>query len=144
MRGFTLLETLIAMLIVAVLSSLAVPGYQQVMHKARRIEARTALLQIQFLQERHYLNHFAYSDSLAGSPADGGLGSATTTPSGDYTLFIETRADGQGYVAYAQATPAGRQAGDRSCRLFSIDAVGTVRSAPDNGPWRTDTGTCWA
>lgn len=143
MRGFTLLETLVVMLIVALLSTMAVLGYRQAIHKTRRIEARLALLHIQFLQERHYANHFTYARTLDGAPDAGGLGSATQTHNGDYMLSVETSADAQRYTAHARANPSGRQAADAPCQQFSIDSAGAARSAPADGPWRTDAQVCW-
>ena len=54
MRGFTLLELLVAVTIVGVLSVMALPGYQGVRHRTQRTDARLALLWIQYQQERHY------------------------------------------------------------------------------------------
>ena len=42
-RGFTLVEVMIALVVVAVLAMIAVPAYQDSIRKSRRSEAFTAL-----------------------------------------------------------------------------------------------------
>ena len=59
--GFTLLEALIAVLIVGIVSTLALPAYTGVLLKARRVEARAALFQVMQQQERFYTEHASYA-----------------------------------------------------------------------------------
>lgn len=136
--GFTLLELLIAVGIVGVLASLTLPSMSLVLHKARRAEARAALLAIQHAQERYYLDHLRYADEVpphagsAGSPA-GGVG--------DYQFRIETSRDGQHYLASATVSPQGRQRTDRLCREFQVDALGQQRAFDASG--RPTADRCW-
>jgi len=81
-RGFTLIETLASALILAILSSIAWASYRDVLLRAHRGEARTALLQLQAAQERHYLDHLRYSGLLEAAPDADGLGLAATTQGG--------------------------------------------------------------
>jgi type IV pilus assembly protein PilE len=136
LRGFTLLELLATTVIVAVLAALALPGYQHLMHRALRQEARLALLRVQHQQERHFSQHHVY----AGLP-----GTMQRSDDDHYTLSIELSADGMSYVATARADPGGRQASDSSCALFSIDETGRRRSANAAGIWQeSGTGRCWS
>ncbi|NHZ64360.1 type IV pilin protein [Massilia genomosp. 1] len=59
-RGFTLIETMIVMTIIALLAALAYPGYQGFVVKARRTEAQAALLDLMQKQERYYTQHNRY------------------------------------------------------------------------------------
>jgi type IV pilus assembly protein PilE len=53
-RGFTLVDLMIAVAIIAFLSAIAFPSYQEALRKVRRAEARAALLQLMQEQERYY------------------------------------------------------------------------------------------
>jgi type IV pilus assembly protein PilE len=141
-QGFTLLELMIATSIAAILAAVAWPGYRQVMHRSQRIEARLALLKIQYLQERHFADNRAYSGTL--SPNGPGLPIAALSEHGNYHLSVTLDPNGQGYQAFARARRAGRQAGDSHCQQFSLDATGVRRSADASGRWQIDQGGgCW-
>lgn len=136
LRGFTLLELLATTVIIAVLAALALPGYQHVMHRALRQEARLALLRVQHHQERHFSEHHAYADLP---------GALQRSDAGHYTLSVELSADGMRYVATARADPRGRQASDSACGFLSIDETGQRRSATAAGVWQdSDTLRCWS
>jgi type IV pilus assembly protein PilE len=68
--GFTLMEMLTAVMIVGVLASFAVPSYLAQIRKARRTEARMALLDLAGREERLFSTTGAYSLT----PADLGYG----------------------------------------------------------------------
>jgi type IV pilus assembly protein PilE len=144
MRGFTLIELIVVLAIVGILSTLAWPGYANIMHRSLRVEARLALLHLQQLQERHFASYFRYA-SLIGAPADAdGLQAASVTDSGNYALSLQTAADGQSYVAIASVTTTGRQMHDVACQKFSVDTTGLRRFAGTDGRWQPDQGGgCW-
>ena len=52
--GFTLIEIMVAVAIVAILVAVALPAYEEQVRKSRRAEAKTSLLQAVQLQERFY------------------------------------------------------------------------------------------
>lgn len=113
-RGFTVIETMIAMAVAGILSSLAYPAYQSVVHKTRRSDAQVALLQVQMAQERHRSNHTGY-----GTLAE--IGIAAESPSGHYTLTIVDPTE-SGFAVHAAAT--GSQHGDARCRHMRLTVNG--------------------
>ena len=122
--GFTLVETLIAVGIAGVLSSIAYPTLESHVMRARRSDALVSLMDAQLAQERHRANHRSYGDLAA-------IGLRRTSPSGHYA--IEVAASGfDGYELVATAT--GRQAHDKTCRTLRIVAAGgsiVYASGPD-------------
>ena len=64
--GFSLIEVTMVLALVAGLSLLVVPGYQESVRKAKRSEARVALYTAMQAQERYFTQHHRY---LALSPA---------------------------------------------------------------------------
>ena len=51
-RGFTLVELAVVMVVAAILVAIAIPGYTSYMRKARRTDAKAALLGLAALEER--------------------------------------------------------------------------------------------
>lgn len=67
--GFSLIELVIALIIVSVMGALAYPSYLDIINKNRRAEARSALLATMLYQERYYSQHNAYFAFNAATPA---------------------------------------------------------------------------
>ena len=126
--GSTLLELVVALAIMALLASMAVPAYRGHVLRSHRVDAQSALLGLAAAQERFHLRHLRYAgqSELGPAPPDG-LGLASTTAEGRYLLTIDG-ADAATFTASALAS--GPQADDRQCRIFRIDARG-ARSASD-------------
>src|SRR5271155_3424454 len=60
-QGFTLIELVITMVIVAILASIAIPAYNSYVLKSHRTEAKTALLDMASLEERYFTTQNVYS-----------------------------------------------------------------------------------
>ncbi len=76
--GFTLIEVMIAVAIVAILAAIAYPSYLDSITKGRRAEGRTALLELLQQQERYNTQRNCY---LAFSTDAGGVSSVAPAPS---------------------------------------------------------------
>lgn len=126
-RGFTLLELMICLLIVAVLAAIAIPGWRAVTMRAQRDDAKAALYALATAQERYRLVHGHYASAAAPAPPAGlGLGSSER---GWYELRIES-ADAGHFRATARPAPGSPQSTDADCRVLSIDQAGRRGSAP--------------
>ena len=113
-RGFTLIETLVAMAAAAVLSAIALPSFDSQLRKAHRADVLTAVAQIQGAQERLRSRGTRY-----GNLAE--IGAATASQAGHYALQI-TAFSADGYELLA--TAVGAQARDADCRFMAARAVG--------------------
>jgi len=122
--GFSLLELLITLSIVAILASITVPSYSGYVARARRTDAMSALLQIQLAQVRWRATHRDYVDNLTA------LGwSDAQSPDGHYGVRI-LRSNAADFLALA--SPRGAQQTD-ACGVFAISAQGPVYLAPYAG-----------
>lgn len=61
-KGFTLVELMITVAIVAILVAVAYPSYTSSVNKGRRADAQNALLNFAALQERFYSDRGSYGD----------------------------------------------------------------------------------
>lgn len=77
LRGFTLIELMIVVAIVAILAAIAVPSYQQHVIKTNRNDAMAVMQGFAQAMERHYAQNNTYATAVAGtvfpaqSPLDG-------------------------------------------------------------------------
>ncbi len=113
--GFTLIETMVAVGIAGVLSSIAYPPLEGHVLRARRTDALVTLMEAQLAQERYRADHSRY-----GSLAEAGL--RGTSAAGYYTLQV-VASDASSYEVLASA--AARQARDTACRHLRISSLGT-------------------
>jgi len=60
-RGFTLIELMFTVAIVGILSTVALPAYQDQIRKARRVDGESLLLDIAQEQERYHTNNYSYT-----------------------------------------------------------------------------------
>ena len=60
-HGFTLVEMLTTILVVAVLGSMAVPTYKRYAEQARKLECQVSIVNYLLAQEIYYAEHNAYS-----------------------------------------------------------------------------------
>ena len=122
LRGFTLIEILVTVAILAIVASLAYPSFIAAIQKSRRSEAFDAITRIQQAQERWRANHSSYTADLGSS----GLHVPATTPNGYYTLTVELPATAASAASEytIKATAAGPQAADTKCAFLSMKAIG--------------------
>jgi type IV pilus assembly protein PilE len=139
-RGFTLVELLIAIVIVAILSAIAIPGYRSYVQRAQRTEAKAALLRIQGAQEKFFVQYNRYAAALAPAPPDG-LGVPRTTETGLYVLALGLLDAGAGFSVTATARAGGAQDDDARCATFTIDHNGLKGARSSAGAETTQ--ECW-
>jgi len=70
-RGFTLVEMAVAVLVSALLASIAVPSYQAIVEGLKIKRAITDIHSMSLQIERWHTNTFDYPDSLAAASLDG-------------------------------------------------------------------------
>ena len=67
-KGFTLIELMIAVVILAILAAIAYPSYQQYMQRGNRVDAQAEMMQIaQKMQSYYVINHNYSSVTIDGS-----------------------------------------------------------------------------
>lgn len=115
-RGFTLVEVMIVVAIVAILAAVALPTYRNYIVRGARVQAQTELLELASLQEKIFLNSNNYAASVTtayNGTAAGGLGRTSgQTNDGRYDLSLDITVPSQTFVLTATPTADGTQVGD--------------------------------
>lgn len=123
-RGFTLIELMVVVAIVAILASIMIPSYRDHVIKSNRAAAEGFMLQIANAEEQYMLNARTYSNILGS----GGLNLTPPDKVGtNYTLNIATTATT--YVI--TATPTAVQ-NDTRCGTLTLDQSGQKVASSSN------------
>lgn len=121
-RGFTLIELMIAVVVVAILGAVALPSFLDAIRKGRRSEAFAALSAAQQSQERWRGNNSSYSTALSD------LGVASPTSSGYYDVAVAAPPApatlATGYVVTATGRSGTSQANDADCKKIGVQVLG--------------------
>ena len=80
-QGFTLIELMIAVVVIAILAAIAVPSYRSYVLRAQRTDATSALLRVRNAQDKFFLQNRRYMD-----PAGVTAGGLDASERGYYTI----------------------------------------------------------
>lgn len=125
--GFTTVELLLALAILVISLTLALPAYQAQLRRVRRAEAITALTLLQQAQERRRAEQPTYTAAIGS----GGLEMAEATPNGFYRLATSVVSGSEASAYGVMASAREQQVEDRPCNELRIDVAGgaiTLRS----------------
>ena len=143
MRGFTLVELMITVVILAIIVAIALPSYSAQTQKARRTDARNALLDMAGREERFFSVGNAYSQV----PTDVGYAGAAfpvNSSNGYYTITVAVPNPGFPVTTPSfliTATPIGVQANDTTCATFTVNQIG--QQTAQNAGGVDTSATCW-
>ena len=130
-EGFTLIELMIAVAIIGILASIALPAYRDYVLASRRIDAKNALAEIRIKQEKYRGNNPSYTKVLAD------LGIATSkSPQGFYTITID-EADATDYQATASVDTSSAQKDDAGKCPSLVVTKGGFKGGDKSDP------SCW-
>jgi prepilin-type N-terminal cleavage/methylation domain-containing protein len=129
--GFTLIELMIVVAIIAFLTMISVPSVLKFLAKAKRTEAYANLSSLYVAQKAYWAEHGVYNKQLAG---EGSLG---WKPEGyvgggkkerfNYTYGVAEGQEGQHHFTGKLETPAAKLEGTKiDDQSFTIGAVGDI------------------
>lgn len=114
-RGFTLIELMIVLAVLAVIVAIGYPSYQEHVKKSRRAEGMGQLLELADRMERAYSDRGTYPTVISEVYV-------ATTDRGFYTLSIVT-ANNVSFTVSATPTSLGDQNEDK-CHTFTLTSLG--------------------
>ena len=128
-RGFTLIELMIVVVVLAILTAIAYPTYTNQILKSRRADGIAALNHAAMLMESWRSDNATY---IGGEAIIAG-----TSVDGYYNITAPVSATATAYAF--TATAVGRQASDTKCATLTLDSLGN-RGYTGTAP---DADTCW-
>ena len=135
--GFTLIEIMIAIVIVAILAGISYPIYLHYVEGSRRSSAITALQRAAAAEEKHYAADNVYATSLTTLGYNSNSVDIPSTSEHWYNLSAKKDPNGSDYML--MATPAGPQAKD-ACGTFILTATGARTVSNSTGKTAEE---CW-
>jgi type IV pilus assembly protein PilE len=140
--GFTLIELMVTIAIVAILAAIALPSYTAYTTRAKITEATSSLLAMRTKMEQYWQDNRTYVGACAvGTVAP--LPSNPGSPAGVLKYFViscPTLTDGppQAYTIRADG-----QGGDLAGLTLTIDQANVRRTVSVPSGWTMPTTNCW-
>lgn len=131
--GFTLIEVMIVVAIIAIIAGIAVPSYSKYMIDARRTDAISFLSEVAGEQTRYFSNNNQYATSMS----ELGYGTADTavSPEGHYVVSV-SNSTALKFLLTATPVAGGKQASDVECASLTISHTGQKKSTgTDKACW---------
>lgn len=137
MSGFTLLELMITVAVVAILATIAYASYQDQIVKSRRATAAACLQERAQFMERFYTTNLSYLDSAGAAPA---ISQCDNEISPYYQVGLAAGTTARAFTL--QAVPQGVQATrDTKCATLTLNQLG-ARGVKDGSASATPE-VCW-
>src|SRR5690554_6681032 len=111
-RGFSLLELMIVIAVIAITLAWAIPSYQDSVRKARRTEAQSLLREFEVCAARQYTVNSSYVNAKANCE-----------PVGDAYYTYAAVISGANLIYEIKATPKDSQTADK-CGILSLKQTG--------------------
>ena len=137
-RGFTLVELMIAVAVIALLSMIAVPSFMQNIRKSKRTDAQVALTRVSTNLERFFSANGTYTTdaALLGVLID--ADDVAFSDDGHYVMTVTGGATGiaSSYTVTATAAAGSMQTDDKGCTVLTVNSLGQRTPSPR-------TSRCW-
>lgn len=137
MHGFTLIELMITVAIIAIMAAIALPSYQFAMVKSRRAQGRTAIFEVMLQQERFMTQNNVYAVFDGTSKIFKTFsGDNNTSNTYDITAVACSATDPVSECIKVVATPKPAGA-DPACGVLSMTSNGLKQSGSN------ELSVCW-
>lgn len=116
-KGFSLLEVMIALAVVAILTMVALPSYEGYIERSRRGDGMDLLLNVAAAQQAYYLTNKTYASSIANLPV-----SALSEDS--HYIAVVAAGNATGFILRANTSGTGVSGTQASDGAFELRSTG--------------------
>ncbi|MFZ6816668.1 type IV pilin protein [Undibacterium sp. Ji22W] len=147
MRGFTLIELMISLVIVAIISAVAYPSYRENVRRSSRAEVRALILENAQFMERFFTENNSYLQTSGAAPTAPVLPNLVS-PRGatgskiNYNIAFSALPARSATTFSIEAVPANKMAAD-ACATFTYNQLGQKGTSGTLGSGVT-TESCWS
>jgi len=148
-EGFTLIELMITMVIIAIIAAIALPNYTDYVTRSKFTEAHGQLADLRVKMEQYYMDNRRYSTTTGGGTCGIPGGNAPTTQGTKYFTYAcaSTNANAAGDQRYT-LTASGTAGQGLAGISFTINEANARATAVTGGSVMADkgyaaNGTCW-
>ena len=133
-QGFSLIELMIAVVIVGILAAIAIPMYSDYVTRSRRADGQATLMQVAQELERCYTQFSKYNDNSCS-----GVNSGVVSETSDQGFYGISASGGNltESTFTLTATPQNEQADDTDCTALTLTHLGEQSATGD------DPDSCW-
>ncbi len=130
-KGFTLVEVMVVVIIVAILASVALPSYRDYVTRSNIPEATSTLSTLRVRMEQCFQDNHSYVSPPCNCGAPGknfNFSCAAGTPTA--TTYVLQAVGKEAMAGFAYS-------------VNELNAQSSVVNAPADGNWQSDTQACW-
>lgn len=140
--GFTLVELMVTVVVIALLAMVALPAYNDSVRKGRRSDAKAALTKIAARQEQYFMDNKTYTTDIEALGFAKITGTNEAYSTDDHYRIRVSAASQTAFKAEAQPV-----AEDPECQQMTLDQNGTrgveAGTNPATGSPDWDANACW-
>jgi type IV pilus assembly protein PilE len=138
-RGFTLIELMITVAIVAILAAVALPAYSAYILRANIVDAIKGLGEMRVKMEQYFNDYRTYTDNTNGS-TDSCQGAGTPAPLPPSTSNFQFSCSGKSATGY---TVTAQGIGSMSSFKYTINQSNTQATLTAPSGWAAPCNTHW-
>jgi type IV pilus assembly protein PilE len=135
-RGFSLIELMVTLAIIAILASIALPSYSEYITRSRLVDAHTRLGDLRIQMEKYYQDNRTY---MAGAACGIALGQLATYNADNSRSFDFTCPAGSLTANTYLLVATGRASKNMTGFVFDVDQAGNKTSTGPGWP----SVNCW-
>lgn len=142
MRGFTLMELMIVVVVVGALATIALPSFREQAARGKRAECRSGALQTMQQEERYFTQYNTYVAAAAPPASVKVKNFSGDNPANSACTVTAAACTGKTLAQCVEIKATPTYNDPKKINYFLVNSEG-VRGCQINGSWSTTDKLCW-